>query len=190
MDNKIAVKKDLSLEENDEASDIQLEALVDQLNNDFKNYLEVPLRVTLGEEIEGVVNKLSTAINMILIADELILTLGTDQSLYYIVEDKKFKALKRTNRKGLKSKADILIKTQDQALTRKLNLTFGLYRSIYNKWSVQERKIAAAFLAPNDYREVARMIGRDASTMWRKEKSLKMKEFKDSRELINLMVHE
>jgi hypothetical protein len=71
--------------------------------------------------------------------------------------------------------------------SKRLELAFRLYRAFYNDWHEKDLSVASDFIKHQDYKILSSMYGKDPSTMWRKEKTLKMKDFYASRELINLM---
>jgi len=65
-----------------------------------------------------------------------------------------------------------------------LNRCFLLYESITDSWKPRDAELIGQFLAHSDYKKVAEELGKDTSLMWRRHNSLRMREY---REVKNLM---
>lgn len=181
-------------------------SVVSDVNTTLKDEIKSPLTITLGDEFQGVVKDLSAAIEVIFRIDELMLKAHPAYRLRFVVnygtidtavnEDIAYEMLgegltqARHSLGAMKSEdTEILIKgvgDKDEVL----NMAFKLYRSFYNDWLEKDRPVASTFLKIEDYKEVARIYKKDISTMWRREKSLKIDEFRTSRNLIRRLVHE
>jgi hypothetical protein len=177
------------------------------VNKKFEKGIVSPLTITLGDEFQGLVKDLMGAVSIIFCLDEMLLKANVDYSLRYVVhygevstpinKDSAYEMLGPGLTKARKTIEEIKLSGEkvffqdvSSGKDERLNLAFQLYRSFYDDWSFAERKIVAAFLEKEDYKIVAKQFDRDISSMWRKEKSLKLKEFKASRRLINLLSNE
>ncbi|MEM7107082.1 MAG: SatD family protein [Bacteroidota bacterium] len=175
--------------------------VVAHVNREFSKQILSPLTITLGDEFQGVVSDLKAAIDIIFYLDEEVLDHTPTFSLRHVVNygfiqtpinptnahemlgDGLTQARRVLNQ--IKSThADVVIIGLDAEVSHKLKLAFELYRSLYNDWTKKDRKIAYLFLKHNDYRTVATAYGRDPSSMWRRERSLKMREFYSAKKLI------
>ncbi|MEM6524434.1 MAG: SatD family protein [Bacteroidota bacterium] len=175
--------------------------VVADTNREFSGQIISPLTITLGDEFQGVVRDLQSAIDIIFYLDEQTLNHTPTFSLRHVVNYGSIKTPINPNNAhemlgdGLTKARGVLNQTKDTHIevvmagldpdmADKLGLAFELYRSLYNHWSKKDRKIAFLFLMHNDYRTVAKEYGRDPSSMWRREKSLKMREFYAAKKLI------
>lgn len=174
---------------------------VKKVNQQLKDRLLSPFTITLGDEFQGVVKDLVSAVEVIFFLDQQLLKNDPVHTLRYVVNYgvietpinpvNAYEMLgpgltqARTTLNALKKKdAEVNITGVEGKLCYRLNLAFELYRSIYNYWNHEAREIAASFLELSDYRLVAKQFGRDPSSIWRREKSLKIREFLVARALI------
>lgn len=189
------------------AADVLMPAfkeLVTSCNKHFKSEIASPLTITLGDEFQGVVKSLAACIKIIFYLDEKILGLPLYFKLRYVVNygdigtalnQKSAHGMLGTGlttaRKALEemksSKNELLFAGVREA--KKLNLASQLYRAFYNDWPEKDLKIAQAFLKNGDYKQLAGTFDKDASSMWRKQRSLKIDDFKASKELITLLAN-
>ncbi len=179
--------------------------LVDKVNKKFGTGILSPLTITLGDEYQGIVADAQTAADIIFFIDEESLVTDPQFRLRHVVHFGDVET--PINRKeshamlgpGLTRAREILgeIKSGDTEISisgftpgtdERLSLAFRLYRAFYNDWPEKDRQIAYDFIQKHDYKILAGMYGKDPSTMWRKERTLKMKDFYTSRALINLLI--
>ncbi|MCF8333344.1 MAG: SatD family protein [Bacteroidales bacterium] len=83
-----------------------------------------------------------------------------------------------------------LIFLKDKKLTDYLNQLFFIYHSIISHWSRKDYEIIGYFMQLKDYKKVAEWAGRDVSSAWRKQKTLRMKEYFTVKNLIQSMTYE
>lgn len=182
-------------------------ALVDQVNTKFATNISSPLTITLGDEFQGIIKDLNSAVQVVFAMDELLLKRSINYKLRYVINYGKIDTpINKTSshemlgegltkaRKLLEelkiTDAKIVVKGLENKMQVKLNLAFVLYRSLYDDWHEKDKKSAYDFLQNIDYKELARINKKAVSTMWRKKKSLKIEDFKASKELINLLANE
>lgn len=65
-----------------------------------------------------------------------------------------------------------------------LNNLFIIYQSLVNDWKQKDFKIISDFIKLNDYKLVAEENDKSPSLMWKRKKSLKIKEYKVIKSLI------
>lgn len=177
---------------------------VDSVNQKFTEKIISPLTITLGDEFQGIVKDLASAVEVIFYIDQRLLKNDLEFHLRYVVNygvidtainsrnayEMLGEGLTRARELLAEIKAsenEILMAGIAEPTNAMLNMAFKLYRSLYNDWKKEDRAIAALFLEVEDYKIVANSFQRDPSTMWRRERSLKMNEFKTSRNLITAL---
>ncbi len=180
---------------------------VEVMNKRYSNKVISPLTITLGDEFQGVVDSLNAGIDLIFALDQEILLSVQPYSLRYVlVYGEIATEINRTSAHGMlgegltqarrqldsmkKGDLEIHVEGIDEDTREKLNLAFGLYRGIYNDWPDKDRQTAYDLIYHEDYKTVAAMHDRDNSSMWRKERTLKIKEYTMARKLIKLLADE
>ena len=178
--------------------------VVTDTNQKFSAQILSPLTITLGDEFQGVVKSLKAAIAIIFYFDEQLLSYSPAFSVRHVLNYGAIGTPINSKQahgmlgEGLSKARELLgeikethfeisIAGLNSELVNQLKLAFELYRSIYNSWSEEDKKVAFLFLKYKDYRLVAKEYQRDPSTMWRREKSLKIREFNAAKELIQLL---
>lgn len=75
---------------------------------------------------------------------------------------------------------------KDIISTKIINDLFFLYESYIDSWKPKDYKMVSEFLRGQNYREVAHSLQIDNSSAWRRYKSLKIKEYQTTKDLILL----
>jgi hypothetical protein len=186
---------------------IHFKQMIEKVNKEYKDHLMSPLTITLGDEFQGVVDSLEQGLDIIWRLDTLNLTSDESYRLRFILlygeidtplnKEVAYGMLgsglteaREQLEKLKKSGREIGILGIDEKKAEKLMLAFDLYRSLYNDWPDKDRQVAYDFLMIKDYKKVASLHDRDTSSMWRKERSLKMREYATSKTLIRLLAYE
>ena len=176
------------------------------VNEKFSANIKSPLSITLGDEFQGVVDDLSAAMEIIFYLDQRLLKVEPGYCMRYVVNYGCIDTpISKQNAYGMlgegltharslleelkETDREILMEGLAEPKQTMLNMALKLYRSFYNDWRKDDRAVAAYFLEVGDYKKVAAAFHRDPSTMWRREKSLKMDEFKTSRNLITALIN-
>ena len=176
--------------------------LVERTNKLFENEIVSPLTITLGDEFQGVVKDLSAAIELVFYLDQELLK--AEFQLRYALQlgeietpiNKKTahemlgNGLTRARENlqyGKEENKRFSISGYVDSHNEKLDKAFMLYDYFYKNWSAKEKPIVYQFLQGKEYKEVAEIFQKDNSTMWRKEKSLNLKEFKICKQLIKML---
>lgn len=179
--------------------------LVKKINARHKDHLKSPLTITLGDEFQGIVTSLEEGIEIMFDID--LLTLKAEYRLRFVLvygdidtsvnKDIAYGMLGpglTRARKELemmkKGDSEVLVIGLKPKSEEKLDLAFQLYRSIYNDWPEKDREVAYDLIMEADYKKVAVLHDRDTSSMWRKERTLKIKEYQSAKALIRLLAHE
>ena len=179
--------------------------LVAEVNEKFADGILSPLSITLGDEFQGVLGGLEVIRDIIFHMDEALLTGDPFFTLRVVAAYGAIDTpLNRSTAYGMlgegltdtRERLDSLKKSDEYIQVygnpspdtdRIQTLAFRWYRSLYDGWPAKDRKIAADFIREEDYRVVAKLHNRDASSMWRKGETLQMKDFQASKELLTLV---
>lgn len=174
--------------------------LVHAINKKHHALLLSPLTITLGDEFQGIATSVENAIKLIFEIEELIVKENYDFKLRYVMNLGKIDT--KINRKiayemlgeGLTEARKELndLKKHDSRFFIKLNKSpedqinkaFVVFQSYIDDWKTKDRKAVTEFLRLNDYKKVALAIKTDASSAWRRKKSLKIREYLYIKEII------
>lgn len=176
------------------------EKLVTQLNEKFRNEILSPLTITLGDEFQGILQSQKTGIKIILEAEEWLLNENDKIEIRFALNygqieteiNKKIahgmlgQGLTETREllNLLKNKEDRFWVGKSGKADDRINNLLILLQSLTADWKKDQRKIAASFIKYKDYKIVAANMGKDASLLWRREKSLKMREYELIKQLL------
>lgn len=165
-----------------------------------------PFTITLGDEFQGVVKDVHSALQVLFGLEKYLLTLKKPFKLRYVINEGEIqtklnkerayemlgpgltearKAL--TSMKTSKRRFSILLR--DKSKTEKLSLMFVILQGIVDHWTPSQLKIVAAFLEMDDYRVVADKLRKDPSNIWRRKGSLMIEEFNCLKKLMYLTTH-
>jgi hypothetical protein len=170
-------------------------SLVNILNVKFKKKLLSPLTITLGDEFQGIANRLKNSILIIIYLEELLIHNQSNLALRYVINHGKIdtpinheiahgmlgsglsnarKTLESLKKTDKKFDINTQINTKDLAL----NEAFLIYQNLVSKWnSKNEREIASLFIQYQDYKVVAEKVGVNRSQIWKKERSLNISSY-------------
>lgn len=180
------------------------EELVQQTNDDISMAGQViaPLTISLGDECQAIFSSLHNAVNCILKLER-----NTRLSIYdfklrfvlnYGIIDSEIQGQPSRNMLGMglieardllqglkkSNRSRFIFSCKHREETEFLNNAFLIYNKITKSWKPQDRELIAAFLVHKDYKIVAEQLGRDRSLVWRREKSLWMRQFFALKEMI------
>lgn len=181
----------------------ELRKAVEHINAKYKKAFLSPATITLGDEFQAIVETLTYAVEMIVDIEEYIITNSFSIQLKYVVVFGTINT--RINTKiayemlgpGLTNARESLEKfksfgdkrmyfdVQNNALSDTLINTFTLFTGIVQRWNRRDYKLISAFLAHKTYKDVADKLKKDRSQIWRKEKTLMMKEYFAIKNVIN-----
>jgi len=182
-------------------------SIVKDVNDKHKSVIISPLTITLGDEFQGVIKDLNSAIDILFYLDKRILGNEVFYNMRYVINYglidtpiNKENAYEMLG-KGLtdarirlnslkKSHIKVHIDGVEDKLRMKLNSAFRLYQSIYDGIREKDRRLAYEFSEGADYKTLAKKFGKDDSSMWRKKQSLKIEDYLTSRKLIKMIADE
>lgn len=179
----------------------QFKKLVEKVNSNRREQIKSPLTITLGDEFQGVIDTFENGIKIIFELEELGVSFGFGFKLRYVLLEGQIdteinktiayqmlgKGLSKA-RKELeelkKSQSRFLIKLDNALKEVYINKAFFIYQNFVDSWKEKDREIVKEFLYYDDYKYVAKRIGLDPSSSWRRKKSLNIIEYKNIKDLI------
>ena len=176
--------------------------IINEAYENNKNNILSPLTITLGDEFQGVVKDLPSAINIILNIEENIIANKFDFKLRYVLNegeietpinnkiahemlgsgltDARYKLteLKRENSR-------FIISIQNKFQERILSNAFKIYENIVGKWNLErDYEIAANFIKYADYKIVSELLKKNRSLLWKREKTLNINAYNSIKDII------
>lgn len=164
------------------------------INNKNKKKLLSPLTITLGDEFQCIANNLDTGIKLIIDLEESIVKENYGFKLRYVLHYGEIDTAinKKTAYEMLgpglteareklnavkKSDSRFLIDLQDNHQNNLLNNSFIVYQNFIDEWKEKDTLLVKAFIDHKDYKEVSSITKLNPSSTWRREKSLKIKQY-------------
>ncbi len=178
--------------------------LVKKINNEFKTSITSPLTITLGDEFQGILTDLSSAVNIIFRMEELIVARASGFKLRYVlaygevetpIEEKHAHGMLGKGLTEARHRLAVLKKSFNRFefsgfdISDQLNKLFILLQHFIDSWHEKDWKVVDAFLQKGDYKAVAKKLKKDPSTMWRRERSLAIPEYLVCKELIGSLTY-
>ncbi len=174
-------------------------AMAAYINQTYQTEILSPLTITLGDEFQGIVKNCRIGEEIILAAEEWLLQLDIVIRIRYVLQFGEIET--PINHKiaygmlgsGLTETRNILNELKKEKDRFKIcgvenasvhNDYWVLYQSITDAWNLNDRNLVADFLTLDDYKKVAVKQGKNQSLMWKRERSLKIREYKIIKELI------
>ena len=179
--------------------------LVQEVNVNFKRCIISPLTITLGDEFQCILKDLKTTINIIIFIEEYKVAKQLEFNLRYVLNQGLIETPINNNiayemlGKGLTDARNILEnaksensrfsvsidnKLQNQLLTN----TFVLLENIIDNWNVEkDYEILSNFITYKDYKIVAKNIGKTRSQVWKREKTLNIKGYNATKNILELI---
>lgn len=179
--------------------------LVQKANAAHASAMLSPLTITLGDEFQGVITSLPEAVNIIFFLEEEMIKSNIAFELRYVLNYGEIETPLNPERAhemlgpGLAEARKRLEKVKGEGKKivmhglgarkdKELNLVFELYQSLREGWPEKDITEIGKFMELKDYKLVAPAIKRDVSSVWRKEKTLRMRDYFRIRELVNILV--
>lgn len=162
-----------------------------------------PITITLGDEFQCVVKSLLDSIMVIFEVEERIVRARKKFKLRYVLLEgenatplnKKIahgmmgsgltEAREKLNRLKKNQASRFIVDILDGDTASNLNLAFLVYQSFVDDWSPEkDYAIVSQFLETDDYKLVAEHLDRNRSLMWKRERNLKIRQYKAMKTLI------
>lgn len=173
------------------------------INKNFEKKLKTPLKISLGDEFQTVTKDLNGIFEIIFLVDNLLLESPVHYKLRYVIFlgeiDTDFGEDDLMLGKGLsdarkqlgenRRKIDryfIHLGNSKPQIDQQnlLNQCLLIYQNYYDNWKQKDKKIVLELLKNEDYKKVAEIINLDKSSVWRRKKSLNIREFSAIKEII------
>jgi len=181
--------------------------LTDEVNKKYNGHIKSPLTITLGDEFQGVVSDISSSVDIILFYEEELIHNKLPFRLRYILNEGEIVSEVNTQiahgmlGPGLTEARNLLLDAkksnehfyfhlENEQLSKKLNKAFYLYQHIQDSWNPKDLESVSLFLSGKSYREVARILDKDESSTWRREKSLGIRAYANCKELIRMIAND
>lgn len=175
--------------------------IVEKANSNFSNEILSPLTITLGDEFQGVMRSLKGSLETIFFLEEEIVKSNSIFDLRYVLNygaietdlnpERSYEmlgpGLSHARQLLEEIKGDhrkILVNGLGEKKDRELNLVFELYQTLKETWPQKDIREIGKFIELKDYKQVAKAMGKDVSSAWRKEKTLRIKDYFRIKELI------
>lgn len=167
-----------------------------------------PLTITLGDEFQGVVADLSTAVALIIECEEYALFSEDAYSMRYVVNYGEIETAvnptiayemlgqgltqARYRLEGMKNRSErFAVITGNQVFDQMMKNAWHLFQSIYDGWNLEkDRRIIADFVCFDDYKIVADRNQKTRSQIWKREKTLRISDYRAIKELIHSLANE
>lgn len=178
-----------------------LQNLISIINKINKKYFITELDMVLPTEFQGITNSLQGSLEILFDIEECIIennldfklkyvlyhdTIDTIQSKHSAYERLGFGLIDARERLQLIKKTDsrFLIATSNEKNSLYLNNLFMIYEDYVDSWKKNDFEFVKAFLNNMNYKEVAELFKINISSGWRRERSLKMKQYYTIKEMI------
>ena len=179
----------------------ELQNVIGVINKINKKHFITPLDLVLPNEFQGITNSLQGSLEILFDIEECLIennldfklkhvlyhdTIETVQSKHSAYERLGFGLIDARERLQLIKKTDsrFLIATSNEKTSLYLNNLFMIYEDYVDSWKKSDYEYVKAFLNNMNYKEVAELFSINISSGWRREKSLKMKQYYTIKEMI------
>lgn len=171
-----------------------LKNLVQSANKDLSNKTLSPYTVTLGDEFQGVTQSLNSGIETLFYLEEQRLARDLEFRLHYVLHygkieteinpDTSYGMLgegltrareKLTAKKRDRKRFNISIKNKERSL--QLNRLFEVLDGITEHWNKKDFTLILDLIRNDNDQEVGEMHGKDRSQIYRRRKTLMIREF-------------
>ena len=171
-----------------------LKELVENTNTKFGNSILSPLTITLGDEFQGVLNSVSSGIDLLFHFEEELLKTEPDFKLHYVLllgeieteinpdiayemmgegltEARKLLSSKKRNRKRFKFK--LKNKEQSEQLTK----IFDVLDTIILNWKKEDYPLILDMINNDNNSEVGELHDKNRDQIWKRRKTLMVNEY-------------
>ncbi|MES2689931.1 MAG: SatD family protein [Bacteroidota bacterium] len=183
----------------------QFEKVTAEINHIYAKRIRSPVTITLGDEFQGVVKSIAFAIELIFSIEELIIKYNYDFKLRYVLVygeiDTSLNTITahgmlgaglteaRNKLNDLKKHESRFYVEVDKAKDDYLNKALSIYQGIIDGWKAKDSAAVSAFLEYEDYKIVAEKVETDRSSAWRRQRSLKIENYKSIKEIILFLLN-
>ncbi len=178
-----------------------LKNIITVINKIHKNDFITNLELMPPNEIQGISNNLQKSLEIIFDIEECIIENNLTIKLKHVLYQNKMELVKSKytafEQLGMrlidarqqlnsvkKTDSRFLMITQNEQLSLELNNLFLIYADYIDSWKKADFEMVTAFLNNRSYKEVATLFNMNTSSGWRREKSLKLKQYYTVKEMI------
>jgi len=186
---------------NDEGIENELQNVIGVINKIHKNSFISTLDLLPPNEFQGIADSLQSSLEMIFDIEECIIENNLDFKLKHVIYHDSIKTLQSKytafERLGFnlidarerlqsikKTDSRFLVATSDEKLSLYLNNLFLIYEDYLDSWKKGDIEYVKAFLDNMNYKEVSALFSMNISSGWRRERTLKMKQYYTIKEMI------
>jgi len=173
----------------------QFKDLVNEINDEYESRLLSPLTITLGDEYQGVAASLADLICLVLNVEERIIQKKMAFRLRHVLFYGKIQTtLNKKNAhamlgEGLTAARETLedlkksrnkrfyIKVENELKSLVMNDILFVLQYLIDDWKIKDYALISEFIKHEDYKKVASVQNKDVSLMWKREKTLRMREY-------------
>ena len=171
-----------------------LKELVESSNKKFGKAILSPLTITLGDEFQGILNSISTGIDLLFHLEEELLKVEPDFKLHYVLllgeieteinpdiayemmgkgltEARKMLSSKKRNRKRFR------IKLQNKEQTEQLSRIFEVLDTIILNWKKEDYPLILDMINNDNNSEVGELHDKNRDQIWKRRKTLMINEY-------------
>ena len=182
----------------------KFKTLVESVNSQQSSSFLSPATITLGDEFQAIMRNLISGLQTIIYLEEEIIRQKADFQLRYVLyygsidtEINPNIAYKMLG-EGLTNARKVLNSLKDESyrfsiqgiqnpLSVALNEAFIVYDHLLSRWKPDDYPLVSAFWMHQDYKKVAEVLNKDVSLMWRRERSLNLREYKAIKSVIGYL---
>lgn len=180
----------------------KFKAIVDEISIQNKSNFHSPPTITLGDEFQAIATSIESCCEVLINMEELILETGVGFKLRYVIYEgtidtkinKKIaygmlgdgltKARNRMNDlKASKSRFEFTL--DDTPKMKLLNDVFWIMASQIDAWKPKDYNLISLFMKERSYKEIANIMDKDNSLIWRRKKSLDIEQYMRLKNMIH-----
>ncbi|MBO6572496.1 hypothetical protein GYB29_02180 [bacterium] len=182
-----------------------LKELVESTNKKFSKDILSPLTITLGDEFQGVLNSVSTGIDLLFHLEEELLKAEPDFKLHYVLllgeieteinpeiayemmgkgltEARKMLSSKKRNRKRFR------FKLQNKEQTEQLSRIFEVLDTIILNWKKEDYPLILDMINNDNNSEVGELHDKNRDQIWKRRKTLMINEYNLLKDFIKIYI--
>ena len=181
--------------------------IVENSNAFFKRNIISPLTITLGDEFQGIINNIESAVKIIYYIDEFIIKNNINFKLRYVINEGEIDTEINTIisyemlGQGLtdarnqlnelkKTKYKYYISLSNKIKSKIINESFVIYQETIENWNIKkDYELLSKFIELEDYKKVALATNKDKSQIWKRNKTLNFDSYFAIKRIILLTVN-
>lgn len=184
---------------------VEFKKIVALVNENWEKDILSPLTITLGDEFQGLIKELRSALTIIFALEEGLIMLNAKFKLRYVLYEGtidtpiNLKVAYGMMGDGLTHAREALdaskhsdrrfnVTLKEFKQSQVLNNTLFLYQKLVDNWNHKDYNLIVNFVLFEDYKKVAKELGKDRSLMWKRRRSLRIDEYLSIKEIASYLV--